>query len=79
MFRLYCRNGAQPAFVDETATLPESGQWILFEHDFIVPEADCPDQLLRLESQRSQDATQNMRGLIALDSLAIEVLPPLAP
>ena len=79
VFRLYCRNGSQLAPASETAPLPESAQWILFEHDFVVPDADCPNQLLRLETQRSQDATQSTRGLLALDNLTIEVLQPLAP
>jgi hypothetical protein len=79
VFRLNCRNGSHLTPASETAPLPEPAQWVLFEHDFVVPDADCLDQVLRIESQRLQDATQNIRGLLMLDNVAIEVLPTPTP
>jgi tetratricopeptide (TPR) repeat protein len=79
VFRLHCMKAGQLAPLDETAPLPQSSQWMAFERGFTVPAADCPDQLLRLESRSPTEGGQFTRGQIALDNLAVDKLPELAP
>lgn len=79
VFRLHCMAGGKLTPLDETAPLPQSSQWMSFERGFAVPPKDCPDQLLRLESRAQAESGQFMRGQIALDNLAVDRLPELAP
>jgi hypothetical protein len=79
VFRIHCLSGVNLRRLDETGPIPQSGQWIAFEKIFSVPAADCPDQILRLESRRGADAEGVTKGLLALDNIAIDTLPALAP
>jgi len=79
VFRLYCMKGGKLQPLAETAPLPQSSQWMAFSRGFAVPPADCPDQLLRLESRAKGGSTNFTRGQVALDNLSVDTLPELAP
>lgn len=79
VFRLLCLDRGKGKSLDETAPLPQSTQWIGFEKTFRVPDAGCTSQLLRLESRSGLDKTQLTRGMVAVDAVKIDSLPPLAP
>jgi hypothetical protein len=74
VFRLYCLDKGKLNILEETGPLPQSGQWIPFEKTFSVPDADCPDQLLRLESQGG-GTNAEITGQVAFDNIAIDTLP----
>lgn len=79
VFRLYCLAGSKATPLDQTASLPQSTQWIGFERTFEVPDSGCNSQLLQLESQARLENTQITRGMVAIDALNIDNLPTLAP
>lgn len=79
VFRLYCLDGTATKPLDETPPLPQSGQWIDFEKVVVIPSENCDNQTLRLESRTRLDNQQITRGLVALDAIRIDSLPPLAP
>ena len=79
VFRLYCLEGGKVKLLDETPPLPQSTQMIGFEKTFQVPDQDCPDQVLQLESEARLQKIQFTHGLVALDGMLIDSLPPLAP
>jgi tetratricopeptide (TPR) repeat protein len=79
VFRVHCMSGGDLRQLDETGMLPQSSQWIAFEKSFAVPEANCPDQLLRLEFRAGAGGNGDTRGRVALDNMAIDKLPALAP
>lgn len=79
VFRLYCLDGGSPNALDETAPLPQSTQWISFDKSFEVPSEKCVNQILQLESKTRLLNSQVTRGMIAIDAVAIDSLPALAP
>lgn len=79
VFRLYCLDGGSPKALDETAPLPQSTQWISFDKSFEVPSEKCVNQILQLESKTRLLNSQVTRGMIAVDAMAIDSLPALAP
>ena len=79
VFRLYCLDGGSPRALDETAPLPQSTQWISFDKSFEVPTEKCVNQILQLESKTRLLNSQVTRGMIAIDAMAIDSLPALAP
>ena len=79
VFRLYCLDGGSPKALDETAPLPQSTQWISFDKSFEVPSEKCVNQILQLESKTRLLNSQVTRGMIAIDAVAIDSLPALAP
>lgn len=79
VFRFYCLEGPKPRLMEETPALPQSTQWIAFEKTFVIPESACPNQRLQLESQTKSEVAGSTRGMVALDSIAIDNLPALVP
>lgn len=78
-FRIHCLAQGSGSPATETAALPQASQWMDFEKSFVIPASGCPDQLLQLESVDQSDRAQSMRGQIALDNIAIDSVPELAP
>jgi hypothetical protein len=78
-FRLHCLDSGELRPLEESGPLPQSSQWIAFETTFSVPASNCPDQLVRLESQDAVDAAGVTEGQLAFDNVAIDSLPALAP
>ena len=64
VFRLYCLSPAGERLVEETNPLPQSGQWIGFEKTVNVPEVECSNQILRLESLATTSGFPLLRGQI---------------
>jgi hypothetical protein len=79
VFRLYCLDGKNPRALGDTAPLPQSTQWIAFDKSFEVPTEKCLDQIIQLESEKRLLSSQLTRGMVAIDALSIDALPPLAP
>jgi len=79
IIRLYCLDGKNPRALGNTAPLPQSTQWIAFDKSFEVPTEKCVNQILQLESASRLLNSQVTRGMVAIDALSIDVLPPLAP
>ena len=78
-FRIHCLAAGQRVMLAEAPPLPQSSQWIAFEGTFTVPPAGCKDQALSLESRKGAGAQRISRGRLALDAIAIDRLPDLAP
>lgn len=79
VFRLSCLDSRETRALDETAPLPQSTQWIEFEKVLQIPEVGCANQILRIESKANVEPTQLTRGMVAVDAVKIDSLPPLAP
>lgn len=79
VFRIYCMDGQKRQLSVETAPLPQSRQWIDFDKTFQIPNGNCDNQVLRLESQHALDKSQITRGLVAIDVIAVDSAPALAP
>lgn len=79
VFRLYCLNKGAAKLIDETPALPQSTQWIAFDKAFEIPTDGCANQQLQLESKIRLLNSQLTRGMVAIDGLAVDNLPPFAP
>lgn len=78
-FHLYCLAKGNSKPLDETPALPQSTQWMSFAADFSVTAGDCPHQLLRLEAKAVDPNGNGLRGVLALDKIAIDRIPDLVP
>ena len=78
-FRINCLDAGKRSLLDETSNLPQSNQWMPFEKTFTVPPTGCTDQVLSLESRKGAGGARISRGQLALDGIAIDSLPELAP
>jgi hypothetical protein len=77
-FQVYCLTPSGERALDQTAALPQAAQWIVFEKAITIPEVECPDQILRLQSLSGKEAGTILRGQLALDNISIQRLKPLA-